>query len=117
MVLVANPECGKILPRLAQGFQMKELDRKSKAIAQMNADWKVDKAQYALFNAPTCDKIAIWQLCKERQPLWNSHDGLNLACLDQYHGVRSHAKSSSQSWRKKKIIQQSESIHERQRLL
>jgi len=29
----------KILPRLAQGtFQMKELDRTTKAIAQMNAD-------------------------------------------------------------------------------
>ena len=83
----------------------------------MNADWKVEKTQYAEFNAPTCDKIAVWQLCKERQPLWNSHDGLNLACLDQYHGVRSHAKSSSQSWRKRVVIQQSESIHERQRLL
>ena len=33
----------------------------------MNADWKVEKAQYAEFNAPTCDKIAVWQLCKERQ--------------------------------------------------
>ena len=40
----------------------------------MNADWKVEKAQYAEFNAPTCDKIAVSQLCKERQPLWNSHD-------------------------------------------
>ena len=27
----------------------------------MNADWKVDKAQYAEFNVPTCGKIAVWQ--------------------------------------------------------
>ena len=47
-------------------FQMKKLDRTTKAIAQMNADCKVEKAQYAEFNAPTCDKIAVWQLCKER---------------------------------------------------
>ena len=54
----------------------------------MNADWKVEKAQYAEFNVPTCGKIAVWQLCRERHPFWNSHDGLNLACLDQCHGVR-----------------------------
>ena len=48
---------------------MKELDRTTKASAQINADWKVEKAQYAEFNAPTCDKIAVWQLCKETQPL------------------------------------------------
>ena len=53
---------------------MKELHRTTKAIAQINADWKVEKAQYAEFNAPTCDKIGVWQLCKERQPLWNCHD-------------------------------------------
>ena len=54
----------------------------------MNADWKVEKAQYAEFNVPTCGKIAVWQLCRERQPFWNSHDGLNLTCLDQCHGFR-----------------------------
>ena len=72
----ANVDTGhQILPGLAQGsFQMKELDRTTKAIAQINAHWKVEKAQYAEFNAPTCDKIAVWQLCKERQPLWNSLD-------------------------------------------
>ena len=52
------------------------------------------KAQFAEFNVPTCGKIAVWQLSRERQPLWNSHDGLNLTCLDQYHGVRSHGTSS-----------------------
>ena len=46
----------KIGPRPAQGlFQMKELHRTTKAIAQMNADWKVEKAQYAEFNVPTCE--------------------------------------------------------------
>ena len=34
--------------------------------------------------------IAVWQLCREGQPLWKSHDGLNLTCLDQCHGVRFH---------------------------
>ena len=34
---------------------------------------------------PTRANIAVCQLCRERQPLWNSHDG-----LDQCHGVRSH---------------------------
>ena len=74
----------------------------------MNADWKVEKAQYAEFKVPTCGKIAVWQLCRDRQPLWNSHDGLNLTCLDQCYGVRSHGTSSSQGWRKRIVIQQSE---------
>ena len=48
----------KILPRLAQGScQVKELDRTTKANAEMNADWKVDKAQYAEFNVPTCSAV------------------------------------------------------------
>ena len=42
-------------------FQMKELDRTTKAIARMNADCKVEKAQYAEFNVPRCGKIAVWQ--------------------------------------------------------
>ena len=65
----------QILPGLAQGsFQIEKLDRTTKASAQINADWKVEKAQYAEFNAPTCDKMTVWKLCKERQPLWNSLD-------------------------------------------
>ena len=52
------------------------------------------KAQFAEFNVPTCGKIAVWQLSRERQPLWNSHDVLNLTCLDQCHGVPSHGTSS-----------------------
>ena len=27
-----------------------------------------------LVASPECGKIAVWQLCKERQPVWNSHD-------------------------------------------
>ena len=51
--------------------------------------------------------LCLWggsQPCRERQPLWNSHDGLNLTCLDQCHRVRSHGKSSSQSWRKRIVM-------------
>ena len=36
------------------------------------------------------------------------HDGLNLRCLDQCHGVSSDGTSSSQSWRKRSVIRQSE---------
>ena len=66
-------------PRFAQGrpkgyFQAKELHRTAQAIARMNADWKVEKGHYAEVNVPTCGKIAAWLLCKETQPLWNSHD-------------------------------------------
>ena len=55
--------------------------------------------------APTWANIAVCQLCRERQPLWNSHDGLNLTCLDQCHGVRSPGTSSSQGWRKRIVVQ------------
>ena len=64
----------KIRPRPKGYFQLKELYRTTKAYSQMNADWKVGKAQYAEINVPTCGKIAVWQLCRETQPLWNSHD-------------------------------------------
>ena len=45
-------------------------------------------------SVPTWANIAVCQLCRERQPFWNSHDGLNLTCLDQCHGVGSHGTSS-----------------------
>ena len=57
--------------------QLKEGRRTTKAYSQMNADWKLEKAQYAEFSAPTCDKIAVWPFCRERQPLRNSHGGPN----------------------------------------
>ena len=68
-------------------------------------EWKVEKVERAEFNVPTCGKIAVWQMCRERQPLRNSHDGLNLTCLDQCHGVRSPGTSSSQGWRKRIVVQ------------
>ena len=50
-----------------------------------------------------CQHVARLQFdsCAEKQPVWNSHDGLNLRCLDQCHGVRSHGTSSSEGWRKR----------------
>ena len=62
-----------------------------------DVEWKLEKAEFAEFNMPTCGNIAVWQLCRERQPLWKTHDGLNLTCLDQCHGVRSRGTSSSQA--------------------
>ena len=58
-------------PSFAQGqpkgyFQLKEPHRTTKKYSQMNADWKVEKAQYAEFNVRRCGKIAVWQLCRER---------------------------------------------------
>ena len=77
----------KLQPRFAQGsIWTKELDRTIESFARINVVWKVEKAQYAEFNVPTSGKIAVWQLCRERQPFWN-HDGLNLTYSDQCHGV------------------------------
>ena len=97
--------CASNAPRFAQGqpngyFQTKELDRTTEPIARMNVEWKLEKAEFAEFNMSTCGKIAVCQLCRERQPLWKSHDGLNWTCLDQCHGVRFHGTSTSQGWRK-----------------
>ena len=88
-------------------FQVKELDRTTEPIARMNVEWKLEKAEFAEFNMPTCGNTAVWQLCRERQPLWKSHDGLNLTCLDQCHGVRFHGTRSSQGWRKRNVIRHS----------
>ena len=65
-----------------------------------------------------CQHVARLQFvsCAEKDSLCGTvmiHDGLNLRCLDQCHGVRSHGKSYSQSWRNRIVIQQSESILER----
>ena len=97
-------------PRFAQGqpkgyFQRKELDRTTKAIVQMNEMWRKLKPTWAnmCHYGPTWASIAVCQLCRERQPLWNSHDGLK--CLDQCHDVRSHGTSSSQGWRKRIVVQ------------
>ena len=48
----------------------------------------------------------------QRQPMRNSHDGLNLTCLDQSHGVGSHGTSSSQGRRKKTSYNSLNLIHD-----
>ena len=50
-------------------FEMKELDRTTEPIARMIVEWKLEKAEFAEFNLPTCVNIVVWQLCRERQPL------------------------------------------------
>ena len=93
-------------PRFAQAsprviFKRKNLIEQLKPLIE----WMLyEKSQYAEFNVPTCGKIAVWQLCRERQPVWNSHDGLNLTCLDQCHGVCSRGTSSSEVWHKRIVI-------------
>ena len=57
-----------------------------------------------------CQHVARLQFdsCEEKHSLCGTvmiHDGLNLTCLDQCHGVRSYGKSSSQSWRKRSVVQ------------
>ena len=99
--------CGRVMMSVQWLFQMKELDGTTEPISRMNVEWKLEKAEYAEFNLPTCGNIAVWQLCRERQPLWKSHDGLNLTCLDQCHGVRSLGTSSSPGWRKIIVIRHS----------
>ena len=56
-------------------------------------------------HVPLRANIASHQLCREKQPLWKSHDDLNLSCLDQCHGLRSLRTSTSQGWRKRIVIQ------------
>ena len=85
-------------------FKWKNYDRTTEPIARMNVEWKLEKAEFAEFNLSTCGNIAVWQLCRERQPLWKSQwwPEFNLfGC----HGVRSHGTSSSQGWRKRIVIQ------------
>ena len=65
---------GREYMQVCLGTPLWTLHRTTKPYSQINADWKVGKAQYAEFNVPTCGKIAAWQLCRETQPLWNSHD-------------------------------------------
>ena len=59
----------------------------------MNVEWKLEKAVFAEFNLPN---VATLQF---------DSCGLNLTCLDQCHGVRSHGTSSSQGWRTIIVIQ------------
>ena len=66
-----------------------------------------------LSGEPRCGNIAVWQLCRERQPLmaWIWHVWINAMVFVPT------AKAPPKSWRKRIIIQQSEFLHERQRLI
>ena len=90
--------CTSNAPRFAQG-------QPNGYIFSNERTWWNNWTERAEFNVPTCGKIASHQLCWERQPLWKSHDGLNVTCLDQCHGVRFHGTSTSQGWRKKSVVQ------------
>ena len=59
-----------------------------------------------------CQHVAKLQFdsCAEKDSLCGTvmiHHSLNLACLDQCHGVRFHGTSSSQGRRKRIVEQQS----------
>ena len=106
---------GKQRPRFARGlpkgnFQLKELHRTTKAYSHMNADWNWRRPNVL---SSIRQHVARLQFdsCAKKDSLCVTvmiYDGLNLRYLDQCHGVRSHGKSSSQSWRKRIVIQQSE---------
>ena len=72
---------------------MTELDRATEAIVLMkimNERWRKLNAnmhQYVPFRANMGQHCSL-SAVQRRQPFWNSHDGLNLTCLDQCHGVR-----------------------------
>ena len=72
---------------------MKELDRTTEASVPMNImneRWRKLNAnmhQYVTFRTNMGQHCTLSAL-QRRQPFWNSHDGLNLTCLDQCHGVR-----------------------------
>ena len=56
--------CASNAPRFAQGqpngyFQMKELDRTTEPIARMNVETKLEKAEFAEFNLPTCQHCSL----------------------------------------------------------
>ena len=68
-----------------------------------NVGWSQELTE--VFGGHSCGKIAVCQQCRERQPLSNSHNGLNLTCLNRCDGVRSHGTSSSQGWHKRSVVQ------------
>ena len=102
-------------PIFAQGqpkgnFQLKELHRTTKAFSEMKADW--NWRRHSMLRS-MCQHVARLQSdsCAEKCSLCGTvmiHDGLNLRCFDQCHGVRSHGRSSYQTWRKRLVIRQSE---------
>ena len=114
----------QILPGLAQGsFQWKNLIEQLKLLLKLML---IERWRRPSMLSSMRQHVTRLQFdsCAKKHSLCGTvmiHDGLNLRCLDQCHCVRSHGKSSSQSWCNRIVIQQSESksesIHERQHLL
>ena len=53
------------------------------AMVPMNERWgRLSFLRNDEFNVPAVASIAVCQLCRERQPSWNSHFGVTLTCLD-----------------------------------
>jgi len=72
-------------------------DRTTEAIVPKNERWrKLNANTSQTQHVPLRGNIASHQLCRERQRFWKSHDGLNLTCSDQCHGVRFHGTSTLQ---------------------
>ena len=101
-------------PRFAQGhpkgyFQTKNFIERLKLLLK----WMlIERWRRATMLSSMCQHVARLQFdcCAEKHSLCRTvmiHDGLNLTCLDQCHGVRSHGTSSLQGWRKRIVIQQS----------
>ena len=102
----------KFCPRPAQGFVF--------SWKNFIVQWKliliwmlIERWRRLSMLSSICQHVARLQFvsCAEKDSLCGTvmiHDGLNLRCLYQCHGVRSHGKSSSQSWRKRIVIQESE---------
>ena len=98
-------------PRFAQGqpkgnFQMKELDRTTEAIVRMNERWRKLNAnmhQCVPLRASMGQHCSLSAVQRKKGPLWNSHDGPSLTCLDRCRGVRSPGIYSSQG-RRKRIV-------------
>ena len=92
----------KFRPRPAEGLLpiertwYQELDRTTEAIVPMNDRWRklnTNMHQYVPLRASMGQHCSLSAV--QRKPLSNSHDGLNLTCLDQCDGARSHGTSSS----------------------
>ena len=95
--VVAHQDSPKASPRAI--FKLKELARTTEAIVLMNImneRWRKLKAnmrQCVPFGANMGQHCSL-SAVQRRKAFWNSHDGLNLTCLDQCHGVCSHGTSS-----------------------
>ena len=107
------PSLGKQQTRFAQGqptgyFQLtttwyQELYRTTEAIVPMNDRWRKLNAnmhQYAPLHTSMGQHCSLSAVQRKTAFGGTVMMGLNWKCLDQCHGVRSHGKSSSQSWRK-----------------